>query len=414
MDLAKIGALLAARRPGHGLPQGLYNDPEAFAFDLEAIFGRSWLLAGFTCELPAAGGYLSTTVGPWPVLITRDRADVLHAFHNSCRHRGAEICPEGTGSAARLVCPYHRWTYELSGELARATRMPADFDMASHGLRPIHIEAMEGVIYICLADDPPPFDDYRAAFTPLIAPHGLTNAKVAAETTLIEKANWKLVMENARECYHCPGSHPELSVTFPIHASAHFDYGEGKRLEVFNTRMADLGLPVGPVEGDWWQAMRFALNEGCVSMTLDGQPLGSKLMCPVGEGDIGSLRWALEPNSFCHAAADFTFMFAAQPIAPGETRVVAKWLVHKDAVEGVDYDLGRLTELWNTTNLQDLALVETNQRGVNAFGYTPGPYSTEAEALALRFVDWYCGAARRFIDDRGGAGRAPVRLAGRG
>ena len=85
MDLAKIGALLAARRPGHGLPQALYNDPEVFAFDLEAIFARSWLLAGFECELPAAGGYLATAVGPWPVLITRDRAGDLHAFHNSCR-----------------------------------------------------------------------------------------------------------------------------------------------------------------------------------------------------------------------------------------------------------------------------------------------------------------------------------------
>jgi Rieske 2Fe-2S family protein len=412
LDLGKIGALLDSRRPGHGLPQALYNYPEAFAFDLEAIFARNWLLVGFDAELPKPGSYLSVMVGPWPVLITRDRAGTLHAFHNSCRHRGAQICPVGTGSAQRLVCPYHRWTYELSGELARATRMPADFDTAGHGLRPIQIETMAGVIYVCLADEAPDFSDFRAQFTPLVAPHDLANAKVAFEATLVEKANWKLVMENARECYHCPGAHPELSISFPIHASAHFDYGEDKRLEVFNERMATLGLPVGPVEGDWWQAMRFALNEGCVSMTMDGQPATSKLMCETGEGDIGSLRWALEPNSFCHAAADFAFMFAAQPVGPNETVVVAKWLVHKDAVEGTHYDLGRLTELWHTTNLQDRDLVENNQRGINARGYTPGPYSADAEALALRFVDWYCGAARRFIDGQGGA-RSPVRLQSR-
>jgi len=136
-------------------------------------------------------------------------------------------------------------------------------------------------------------------------------------------------------------------------------------------------------------------------------------MCPVGDGDIGSLRLAIEPHSFFHAAGDFAFMFSALPVAPGQTLVVAKWLVHKDAVEGVDYDLQRLIELWNTTNLQDKDLVENNQRGVNARAYRPGPYSVDAEALALRFTDWYCGAARDFIDGQRLA-RAPVRLKSRG
>ncbi|MDR3509036.1 MAG: RHO alpha subunit C-terminal catalytic domain-containing protein, partial [Caulobacteraceae bacterium] len=256
---------------------------------------------------------------------------------------------------------------------------------------------IEGVLFVCLADEAPPIDDFRAQFGPLLAPHNLANAKVAHEATLIERGNWKLVMENGRECYHCPGSHPELSLSFPTGASGHFDYGEDPTLQRFNARMEALGLGVGPVEGDWWQAMRFALNEGCVSMTDDGQPTVSKLMCEIGEGDIGSLRWSLEPHTFSHACGDYAFMFSALPIAPNETLVVAKWLVHKDAVEGVDYDLGRLTHLWTTTNLQDRDLVENNQRGVNAAGYRPGPYSPEAEALALRFVDWYCDAARAYI-----------------
>jgi Rieske 2Fe-2S family protein len=162
--------------------------------------------------------------------------------------------------------------------------------------------------------------------------------------------------------------------------------------------MERLGLPVGPVEGSWWQAMRFALNEGCISMTTDGLPAVSKLMCPVGDGDIGSLRWSLEPHSFSHACGDYAFMFSALPLGPCETLVVAKWLVRKDAVEGVDYDVERLTHLWNQTNLQDRDLVETNQRGVNAAGYTPGPYSPEAEALSLRFADWYCETATAFVE----------------
>ncbi|MDR3508537.1 MAG: Rieske 2Fe-2S domain-containing protein, partial [Caulobacteraceae bacterium] len=260
VDLGKIRALLNARRPGYSLPQALYNDPDVFEFDLEAIYKRSWLQVGFTVELPRPGSYMSITLGRWPVLLVRDRAGEIRGFHNSCRHRGAQICADGHGTSARLVCPYHRWTYELSGELVHAGRMPEDFDKSQHGLGPIHVAEIEGVLFVCLADEAPPIDDFRAQFGPLLAPHNLANAKVAHEATLIERGNWKLVMENGRECYHCPGSHPELSLSFPTGASGHFDYGEDPTLQRFNARMEALGLGVGPVEGDWWQAMRFALN----------------------------------------------------------------------------------------------------------------------------------------------------------
>jgi Rieske 2Fe-2S family protein len=276
--------------------------------------------------------------------------------------------------------------------------MPEDFDKTGFSLNPVHVASVGGVLFVCLGETPPPIDDFRDQFTPLLAPHNLADSKVAFQSTLLEKANWKLVMDKARECYHCPGAHPELSRSFPIAASGHFDYGEDPTLENFNARMEKLGLGVGPVEGDWWQAMRFALNEGFLSMTIDGLPAVSKLMCPIGDGDIGSLRWSTEPHSFSHAFSDYVFMFSALPISPDQTLVVAKWLVHKDAVEGVDYDLDRLTHVWTQTNLQDRDLVETNQRGVNAAGFVPGPYSADAEALALRFTDWYCVEARAQLE----------------
>jgi Rieske 2Fe-2S family protein len=383
------------------LPQQFYNDPAIFEFDLAAIFGTSWLMAGFEVELPKRNSTLSLMIGRWPVLITRDRDGVLRAFHNSCRHRGAQICPPGRGSGLRLVCPYHRWTYDLSGELVHAARMPDDFDRSEHGLKPVHIETMAGVIYICLGEVAPDFSPFRAAFEPLLAPHDLLNAKVAFESVLVDKANWKLVMENGRECYHCATSHPELSKTFPVEASKHFDYGDDEaRVAAFEARLAKAGLGVGPVEGSWWQAARFPLNPGNVSMTMNGRHAVNKFMCTAGDGDIGSLRWALEPHSFSHATADFTFMFSALPVGPQETHVVAKWLVHKDAVEGVDYDVASLAELLTKTNLQDRELAENNQRGIVASGYTPGPYSPDAEALVLRFVDWYCTKAKDYLDGR--------------
>jgi glycine betaine catabolism A len=404
VDLAQIRETLKARRPGHSLPQALYNDPAMVDFDLKAIYGRSWLMAGFTCEVPDSGSYSSIKVGPWSVLIVRGRDGQIRAFHNSCRHRGAVLCKEGQGKSPRIVCPYHRWTYNLDGSLLSAMRMPEDFDRGDHGLRPVHCEVMAGVIYICLADTPPSFDRFRAEFEPLIAPHDLENAKIARVETLTEYANWKLVLENGRECYHCQASHPELSRTFPVGSSAYFDYGGADHAAQFEARMAEAGLPCGPVGEDWWQAIRFPLNPGMISMTVDGRPAVDKLMCQPGGGDIGSMRWALEPHSFAHATGEILFFFSAMPISARETLVTAKWLVHKDAVPGVDYDPEGIAEPWHTTNLQDKALAENNQDGVDSPAYVPGPYSPEAEVLVLRFVDWYCDKAAEYLDETLGTG----------
>jgi Rieske 2Fe-2S family protein len=207
-NLAKLRSLLDERQPRRSLPQGFYVDPDVFEFDLVAIYGRNWLLAGFEVELPEPGAYLALTVGRSPIIIVRGQDGVLRGFYNSCRHRGAQICEAGRGHSTWLTCRYHQWTYGLDGHLANAPRMQADLDYAQHGLRPIHVETVAGSIYICLAEDPPAFDAFRNHVGPLLASHNLTNAKLAFESTLVERANWKLVMENARECYHCAVRHP--------------------------------------------------------------------------------------------------------------------------------------------------------------------------------------------------------------
>ncbi|MEO7169558.1 MAG: RHO alpha subunit C-terminal catalytic domain-containing protein, partial [Sphingomonas sp.] len=246
-------------------------------------------------------------------------------------------------------------------------------------------------------ETPPDIETMRRDLTPLLAPHNLQHAKLAYQSTLVEYANWKLVMENGRECYHCATGHPELSLTFPVNASAYFDLEDEPAL-AFGRRMAEIGLPMGPVGEDWWQAVRFPLNPGTVAMTTDGQFNVRKLMCEAGGGDTGSLRWAVEPNNFCHSTSEYTFAFTAIPVSPTETHVVSRWLVHEDAVEGVDYDIETLTDLWTRTNLQDKEFAENNQLGVNSPGYTPGPYSPDAESLTLRFVDWYCAKAADYLD----------------
>lgn len=399
-EMTRIEGLLRERRPGYSLPQGLYNDPAAHAFDLQAVFARTWLLAGFEAEVADTGQYLSFVIGPSPVLVVRGADGRLRGFHNSCRHRGSELCSVGTGRKSRLVCPYHQWVYNLEGELLTARHMPADFDPRQHGLRPVHVETVAGAIYVCLADTPPDFAGFRADLEPMLAPHNLLGAKVAFEGTLVERGNWKLVMENARECYHCAARHPELSRAFPVVPGGSLNGGVRLSDAGFAGRIRERGLSVGPFDGPWWQVSRIPLNEGSEALTLDGKPAVTKPLCEWG--DLGTMRWAVDPNSFCHATPDSVFAFSAMPTGPNETVVTAKWLVSKDAIEGEHYSVDRLIGLWDTTNRQDRDLVEANQRGMNSFGYAPGPYNPQEESIVMRFTDWYCDTARTFLREREG------------
>jgi len=401
LDFNAIASQFAERKPGHALPQFLYNAPEMLAFDMAAIYATSWLFVGYEAEVRAPGDTLSFMIGHWPILVVRGRDGELRAFHNSCRHRGSVLCGVGASNQPRLTCPYHRWTYDLNGKLLAAGRMPDDFDKGAHALVPVHLETVAGVIFICLDDSPPSFEGLRAGLAPMLAPHRLTHAKLAYQSTLVEYANWKLVMENARECYHCATGHPELALSFPVN-SVIFSKDTNES-QSFYDRMESLGLPSRLVEEDWWQAMRFPLNPGAVAMTMDGQFNVKTLMVDANGGDVGSLRWALEPHHFAHSTSEFTFSFSAMPVSPTETHVYSKWLVHEDAVEGVDYDVDVLADLWTRTNLQDKELAENNQSGVNSPGYRPGPYSPTGEPLVMRFIDWYCAKAEAYLARQGHA-----------
>ncbi|MDE2572032.1 MAG: aromatic ring-hydroxylating dioxygenase subunit alpha, partial [bacterium] len=162
------------------------------------------------------------------------------------------------------------------------------------------------------------------------------------------------------------------------------------------------GLKSGSVIGPWYEIGRYPLTEGTVSYTMDGRPAVAKTLGRVGDGDVGVLWWAIQPNGFNHVAGDYCFFFQALPTGPRQTTVTGTWIVHEDAVAGVDYDLARLIEVWSATNDQDRALAENNQSGVESLAYAPGPYSRTSEQLVLRLIDWYCGAAARYLQGRGG------------
>jgi glycine betaine catabolism A len=244
----------------------------------------------------------------------------------------------------------------------------------------------------------------RAGFRPVsprtpacTGPHNLLDGKVVHIAELIENANWKLVVENARECHHCSARHPELGRAFPVEIGESAAFLQREALSPFMTQMKALGFTTVGQTADWWQVSRLPLKEGFVSFSIDGKPLVDKPLTTANGGRLGSLRWAIDPGNFCHVSSDCAFAFNVNAIGPSSTGVTVKWLIHKDAVEGVDYTMDRLIYLWDQTNLQDRELAENNQRGVVSLGYTPGPYSMQSEPSVLRFVDWYCSQSLQFL-----------------
>ncbi|MEO6299245.1 MAG: aromatic ring-hydroxylating dioxygenase subunit alpha [Paracoccaceae bacterium] len=385
---------LANRRANYALDRDLYCDEGVYKLDLEQIYYREWLFAIPSCELTKAGDYATMQVGAYPVVIVRDAAGMVRAFHNVCRHRGQRLCSKETGSTAKLVCPYHQWTYDLDGKLLYAREMGPDFDPAAFGLKKVHCVDLGGMVFICVAEVPPPIADLAKNLMRFLAPSGLKDAKVAHSSTIIENGNWKLVIENNRECYHCSGSHPSLCRTFsdnpkigamdgPDSASpeimAHWARCEAANLPSRFTFAPDMQ----------WRLARVPLLNNAESYTMDTKAAVAKRMGQMPFNDAGSLLFFHYPNTWNHFLGDQAIVFRVLPISATETQVTTKWLVHKDAVEGVDYDLKNLTDVWMNTNDEDRQVVEENQKGILSPAYEPGPYSTVHEEGVIQFIDWY-------------------------
>ncbi|MGX5849261.1 aromatic ring-hydroxylating oxygenase subunit alpha [Mesorhizobium sp. PL10] len=397
-----IQALLARRVPGYALEQPFYTSPAIYQLDLEHIFYKEWLFAVPGGQLAKTGSYVTLRVGAYEVIIVRGRDGEIRAFHNSCRHRGSLICKAREGQVAKLVCSYHQWTYELDGKLLWANDMGPDFDASKHGLKPVNLRNIDGLIYVCLSDTPPDFDVFAGLARPYLEIHDLKDSKVAFTSTIIEKANWKLVWENNRECYHCSSNHPALCRSFPLDPEVAGVQADGRvsaKLQAHFDRCAAAGAPAQFQLGGQGQyrLARMPLQETAVSYTMDGKPAVARKLGRVALPDAGSLLVFHYPSTWNHFLPDHSLTFRVLPISATETEVTTTWLVHKDAVEGVDYDLKRLTEVWMATNDEDREIVENNQLGIFSPAYVPGPYSPGQESGVTQFVDWYAARIERAL-----------------
>ena len=400
--------LLRERRPGYSLPAPFYLSPEVFEADMEIIFGRHWIYVGVEPDVPEAGDVMVVDVGRTSVAIVRDDDDRIRAFHNVCRHRGARLVHDAKSTVGNLVCRYHSWTYDLTGNLIHAEHMGPDFKRGCHGLKPVHVRSLEGLLFICLADEPPAdFEEMAARLGPYIAPHNVRETKVAFQKDIVEPGNWKLTMENNRECYHCGANHPELTVPLfaygfgfaPEEMDEH-DRANAERygclLKTRHTEWEAEGLPSREIDEldtmiSGFRTERLPLDGDGESHTIDTKAACKKLLGNLTSAKAGGLSVWTQPNSWHHFLGDHIVTFSVLPLDAERSLLRTKWLVHKDAVEGVDYDLANLTGVWEATNDQDSELVGICQQGVKSPAYEPGPYSPNTEMLVEKFCNWYIG-----------------------
>ncbi len=400
----RLKNLIASRQPGYGLPRAFYHDQALYQAELDVIWRGGWLFAGHACQIPQPGDYFLYEVDGDSIIIARQDDGGIKAFHNVCRHRGSVICENEQGHVKRFICPYHQWTFGRDGKLLLWRGMQEDLDKSQFGLHPVHVQDVEGLIFISLAAEPPDFSAAYETIAPVIRPQGFNRAKVAKILDYEVQANWKLVWENNRECYHCNVNHPQ-------YIKANFDHynaddtidrvaEELRRVTArYEAKWAASGLVVthtrtgmtefpDPERNIWYSANRTPLVDGYVSESMDGRQV-APLMGDYPDPDVGTVRVRMLPNFWNHSSCDHGVSVRLTPAGLYRTQVRMYWLVDENAEEGRDYELERLLPFWQLTAEQDWEICHNQQRGVNSHAYVPGPLSTYKEYNVDNFLRWY-------------------------
>ncbi len=393
--------LAANTRVGYSFEREFYVCDAVFAADMEHVISRKWITVGHVDQVRKKGDYFLFKVGDEQIIIIRENEDSIRAFYNVCRHRGSTLCSDVSGNAKKLVCPYHAWTYGLDGALVSARLMPDDFVKADNGLHTCHVREHFGFIFINMSAGEP--DDFDATFGDMDAIldyHGFAEAKIAHIGHYPTAANWKLVVENFLECYHCQPAHPEFCSMHPPEALLAVGAGPSSGpndavekyapvLAAWEKYAAALGRPIGNIDDGPESThlrllMQRTIREGYQTETPDGTP-ASCLMGKRSDWDLGRMHLSFGPTSHVVADSDFAMLFLFTPRGPMMTDVDIIWLVDGKAE---NYDVEKMTWGWDRTTLQDKKITEDNQAGIMSRHYTPGRYSDQERGV-VTFQKWY-------------------------
>lgn len=344
----------------------------AFEHDLKNVWSKNWNYVGRLNDLPISAMRRISIAGENLVLI-RDGEGKVTCFHNTCRHRGSELCSvtERSLKSRLIVCPYHQWSYATDGRLIQVpfASPTGDFDKAEHSLLPVRTHVWNGFIFVCIADNPPPFSE-----VPDMGETALNNwpmDELVTGHTLVKTidCNWKVFWENYNECLHCPGIHPELCDLVPV-------YGRGY---------------MTPEEAPDWNgqvASGGPLKEGARTWTLSGKPCGPEFAGLMdSQREAGHYFVTLLPTMFIVAHIDYVRVVSLKPLGPEKTELRAEWLFQPETLRSPKFDLDNVVKFATMVLMQDAEACEMNQRGLKSGRYSHGTLMPQ-EFDVYRFHQW--------------------------
>ena len=324
----------------------------------------------------------------------------IRGYINACRHRGSRVCVDYSGNVTEFQCPYHGWKYDLEGLIKKAiaSSIPSQ-DLKGFSLISIGVKVYQGLIFVAL--NPEQAVDFDVSIRPisnLLEWHGLGETKVAAVKNYPFKANWKLVVENFLECFHCWSNHPELT---SVYSHPKLTGSTSKKLNsefIFESAMwertvRDMEDPTGGCstfdisEDQFAVAFRMTIGEERRLLTQGKNGL-APLIGKFELYDGGETFGYFGPLLSFSLLNDHAMLIRIDPESPQKTKVQLTWLVNKDAEEGKDYDKDKLTWLWDITVKQDRTATQRAQIG-NSSRFNRRGYYSELEQESEKFALWY-------------------------
>ena len=364
------------------LPKESFVSEEEFRRERDVILFADWFCVGRAERLGEPGDFLTADVAGESVIVVRGDDGALRGFYNLCRHRGSRLVPpedgepnpgagtpgagtsgagaSGAGAtgadtaagrtgcfAGSIRCPYHAWTYGLDGTLRSAPFLP---DLRNHraalSLHQVDVDTWGGFVFARL--EPGSGPSLAEALGPIpdrVAAYGLASLRTGARLRYQVAANWKVVLENYNECYHCGPVHPELCELVP-----------------------DFARSGGDV--DWESGVPH--REGAYTFTATGTT--TRLPLPgLSEAELTRHFGELVlPNLMISMSADHVAAFTLWPRSAGQTSVVCDFLFHPDEIAKPDFDPGDAVSFWDLVNRQDWLICERVQDGMTSRRFTAG------------------------------------------